>query len=177
MPRPRAALEQRTDFARDDPRGGGTLRVHLLDARREDQIGPARERIQVGVEVARVAGEVLVRAELGGIDEDRDHDRVRELACPRDVGEVAGVQRTEGGDEGDRSAGERLAHPRDRRDHGGAAGHRSMLVGAERAFSTEERTSGDTIPAGDSTPISVSTSRAWRTMDAEKLVAIATASA
>ena len=60
------------------------LRVHLGDARREqhvDALGLGRGGVTG--EVARVAGEVLVRAELQRVHEDRGDDEVVVGACRR----------------------------------------------------------------------------------------------
>ena len=53
------------------------------------------------VERARIPREVLVRAELHRVHEDRDHDEVRASPRLRDESEVAFVQRAHRGDHGD----------------------------------------------------------------------------
>ena len=57
--------------------GGEAFRIHGFDRRRPDQIGlELRKRGEIGGKGARIGAEVLVRRELGRIDEDRDDDAV-----------------------------------------------------------------------------------------------------
>ena len=72
--------------------------------------------VEVAVEVARVLVEVLVRAELQRVHEDRDDDRVGELARPLDEGEVPVVQGAQGRHERDRPPLERRPQRGDRLD-------------------------------------------------------------
>ncbi len=55
--------------------GREAMRIHLLDGRREAQIGRhAFELFEVGRQRARIFGEILARTKLRRIDEDGDDD-------------------------------------------------------------------------------------------------------
>ena len=92
VPGPDRALEHVAERARARRRPGpSAVRVHVRDAGRPDQVDAvALAQREVGVERARVAGEVLGRAELHRVDEDRrDHrralvarGRASSAACP-----------------------------------------------------------------------------------------------
>ena len=102
------AAEREADAFFIDP-GGEARRVHFLGARGEDEIdaGFAAEAALAG-EGARIAGEVFLGAELRGVHEDADGDgaaRAGELAGAGEEGEMAGVERTHGGDEDEGAGG------------------------------------------------------------------------
>jgi len=100
--RPGRPLEHLCQLADIDARAG-TGRVDVLDAGHEADVhAGSLEQCQVGRLVARVALVVLVRAELGGVDEDaRDHGRAL-LAGPVQEALMPGVQRAHRGHEADR---------------------------------------------------------------------------
>ena len=72
----------RGPFGHDAQRKAG--RIYFIDRRRPDQIdrGPS-ERGEVGLQAARIAGKILMRRKLRGIDEDRDDDAPR--SPPREL--------------------------------------------------------------------------------------------
>ena len=80
--------------------------------RPEDRAARRVQHRRVGRLAARIGGEILVRAELGRIDEDRGDDMVR--APPRlgDQRHMAGVERAHRRHEGDRAAAAREARRR-----------------------------------------------------------------
>ena len=93
--------------------GGEARRIHRLDRRRPDQVDAGfRQSRRVGIECARIAREVLVRGELRGIDEDRDHHAPRAPARQPDQRQVALMQRAHGRHERDVLA--RVAPARER---------------------------------------------------------------
>ena len=95
--------------------GGEAGRVHLLGRGGEEHVDAEGGGLGgVGRLVAGVGGEVLAGAELGRVDEERDHDDVGVGAGAAHEGQVARVERAHGGHEPDRAAGaavggERLA--------------------------------------------------------------------
>jgi hypothetical protein len=69
-------------------------RVDFLDRGREDEIRrDARQPVDVRRKRARIAREVFIRAELRGIDENRDDDAVGRPSRRLDKRQMAGVQR------------------------------------------------------------------------------------
>ncbi len=77
--------------------GGGTGRVHLVDAGYEDNIDTQRfQQRKIGLLVARVAAEILVRAELRRVDEDTGHDARACVARAAHQAGMAFVQRAHG---------------------------------------------------------------------------------
>ena len=76
--------------------------IQLFDRGSEDDVGAFGfgERA-VGVEGARIAGEVFVGAELGGVDEDADGDESARFARGANQRGMARVQRAHGGDKAD----------------------------------------------------------------------------
>ncbi len=84
---------------------------------------------------ARVAVQVLGRAELQGIHEDRYNDQVGDLAGTPHEGEVTVVQGSQRGNEGDAHAfGTGIRCSRSQLGHGFSYGngHHSMLVARRR---------------------------------------------
>ena len=70
------------------------FRIHLPDVRREDQRRAGLfEQGEVGGFVARIGGEILVRPELGWVDEDGRDDGVATRSSRVDEADMAGVQR------------------------------------------------------------------------------------
>ena len=70
------------------------FRIHLPDVRREDQRRAGLfEQGEVGGFVARIGGEILVRPELGWVDEDGRNDGVATRSSRVDEADMAGVQR------------------------------------------------------------------------------------
>jgi hypothetical protein len=54
-----------------------TMRIHRLDARREDdQIVKSAQQGEIALQIARISAEIFVLSELRRIDEDRDGDVV-----------------------------------------------------------------------------------------------------
>ena len=101
MPRSRRALERIGDGAGDDARerlggihGGGVGDEHAVDAARLGELPVARQ-------VARIPGEVFVRAELERIDENADHDTIRELTRAVHESQMAFVEISHSGNETD----------------------------------------------------------------------------
>ncbi|KEO91079.1 hypothetical protein EH32_01770 [Erythrobacter litoralis] len=85
--------------------GRETGGIHRLDARRPEQRDPfCLEHRRILGKLAGIGVEVLVRAELGGIDEDRGDDMVAMFARPADQREMPFVQRTHGRHQAHRSA-------------------------------------------------------------------------
>jgi hypothetical protein len=81
---------------RHDP-GRKSRRIHHLRGRRPDEVdGQGCKRGEVGGEGARIAAEILVRRELRGVDEDRDHGAPRPAPRRLHQREVAGMQRAHG---------------------------------------------------------------------------------
>ena len=79
-------------------------RVHDLGLRRPDEVDAGRaQRREVGLERAGIAAEVLVRSKLGRIDEDRNDHPARLGLRKTHERQMACVQRTHRGDEGDPS--------------------------------------------------------------------------
>ncbi len=80
----------------------GAARIHGLDVRRPDE-GAAflLQQLGVGRLPPGVGGKVLMRRELGRIDEDRGDDVARPAPPFRDQRHVAGMERAHGRDEGD----------------------------------------------------------------------------
>ena len=67
----------------------------------EGDVDAGRGRLgQVALEVARVLGEILLGAELGRVDEDRQHQAVAAAPALLHQRDVAGVQGAHGGHEG-----------------------------------------------------------------------------
>jgi len=107
---PRRALEHFPKPA-DVHARNRTVWVHLLDARQEGHIDAERfEHRQIGGLVARVFRVVLVRCELGGVDEDAHYDRLAFGARPSYEAGVAFMHGSHGWHEPDR--------PRQRRSRG-----------------------------------------------------------
>jgi hypothetical protein len=78
------------------------LRVHVRLGRREQHVHAfALQLLDVVLQRARVFVEVLVRAELQAVDEDRRHHRVAMLARQAHQRQVAFVQVAHGRDESD----------------------------------------------------------------------------
>jgi hypothetical protein len=117
------ALEEAGDLAPGHLHLGRAVRIHLVDTRREHDVDAAAlEQVEIGVEIARVLREILVGAELGGVHEDRDDDRLAELGGTVDEGEVTLVQSAERRHECDGGGvRERLAQSDDRLDDDGPA--------------------------------------------------------
>lgn len=103
-----------------DVRGRWQRRVHDLGRRREDGLDAAARRggrqlvvqraqlLEVSVPRLRVRVEVLVDAELGGVDVDGDVDVVRLLGGLAHEREMAVVQCAHGGDHADAPLGQHL---------------------------------------------------------------------
>ncbi len=99
-----AGPEGATKPLRDRPgidRDGEAGRVHLCQGRRIEEIAPGRSKLCriVGL-AARIAREILGRPELRGIDEEAGDDSGAKLARPRDEGEMPGMKRAHGRNEG-----------------------------------------------------------------------------
>ena len=101
---PRGAIEH-FGHATDRDVGVHAAGIHLLDRRGEDKVGPGSsgERV-VGVECARVGRQVLMGAELQGVDEDGDGDDVALRGGSANKRGVAFVKGTHRGNEPDRLA-------------------------------------------------------------------------
>jgi hypothetical protein len=98
------AVEAVGDFGNFDE-GGGAGGIHLVDGRREEDIDLfGAKQVAVGVEGARVFGEVLGGAELLRVDEDGRHHDVAGGARGMDQREMAFVERAHGGHESDGAA-------------------------------------------------------------------------
>ena len=96
MAGPRRAVERLGD-AGDGHRGGETRRIHFLDGGGEQQVAAgAGEQFGVARLAAGIGLEILVRAELRGVDEDADHDAVGMQARQLHQRQVALVQRAHG---------------------------------------------------------------------------------
>ena len=123
------AVEDRGEVAGDLDRGGGAVGVDLGDVGGEDEVDARLAgQAQVALLVARVAVEVLVRAELGRVDEEAHHDDVALGAGGAQQRDVALVEEAHRRDEADRAAfapgrgqgGAQLIDPA--HDAGGSAG-------------------------------------------------------
>ena len=80
----------------------GALGIHVWDGGEENEIDAFKfAEGAVGVEGAGIGGEILVGAELGGVDEDGDDHDVGAILRDADEGEVAIVEVAHGGDEAD----------------------------------------------------------------------------
>ena len=92
---------------RDDvDRGLDPARIHVLDAGSEEDIDLALlQHGAVAGEVTRIFGEILVGAELQGIDEKRGHDHVVLRAGARDELHVTVMQVAHCGNEADGASG------------------------------------------------------------------------
>jgi hypothetical protein len=94
MARAEFAAQSGGDAFDVDP-GRGAGRVEVGGGRREDQAGAGGfATATVVLERPRVFREILVGAELGRVDEDRDHDEGGFLLRPADEAEVSLVQAT-----------------------------------------------------------------------------------
>ena len=139
-PRPRLAggAAQDVGQACDLDRGGESVRVHLLEGRREQQVDPGRGgKLGVAALVARIALEVLARAELGRVHEQAHDHEPALVGGGAHQAQMALVQRAHRGDEPDRVPGaprgrHRGAQRRDRADgsqvHGFLHGRSSSLI-------------------------------------------------
>jgi len=99
--RPDLRFEAERRAARLDP-GGEARGVDRRALRQEEQVA-ARFREQLGVPrlLAGIALEILVRRELAWIDEDRGDYPAAMTPRLADQGEVPGMERAHGRDEGD----------------------------------------------------------------------------
>jgi len=94
-------------FAKPADRNAGreALRIHFLDHGGPEQRDVRRfeqQRILRGL--PRIGGEILVRPELGGVDEDRDDHVGGQLLGAPDQRQVPFVQRAHGGHQRDSAA-------------------------------------------------------------------------
>ena len=106
-----------------------SLRIHLVDGGREEVVRADLAKVsKIVVECARVVAEVLVRAELGGIDEDGHHGDVAGLATCTHQREVSFVEiahrghQTDGAVGGAKSVAQRRDVLGDHRGHLGEIG-------------------------------------------------------
>ena len=107
---PGLALEDVAERAGRDPDARVAVLVDDVGGRGEDEVDArGRADLQVGVEGARVAREVLAWAELQRVEEDRDDDVCGALASGADQGRVPVVQRAHGHDDGDVAVVEQAA--------------------------------------------------------------------
>ena len=91
---------------------GAAGRVHFFDGWGKDDAGTVSlSEGAVSIQGAWVAGEVLAGTELGGVDENADGDVAAGCARGTDERSVAGMERTHGGHESDRVAGEASKRP------------------------------------------------------------------
>src|SRR3954466_15049235 len=82
--------------ARYNP-GCKTVRIHCGNARRPDRVDrKLRQRRDVGLPGSWIVREILVWRELGGIDENRNHDAVGPAPGEANQREMAFVQRPHG---------------------------------------------------------------------------------
>jgi hypothetical protein len=116
--------------------GPEVLRVHLLDGRDEQIVDPRglRER-GVDLLAARVALEVLLFPELGGVDEDRGDDDVAFPPGGLEERHVARVQRAHRGDEAHALGGKCAAGLRD----GAQDLHRGLAPSSAASVSASAR--------------------------------------
>lgn len=123
------ALENARQAGDIDHQIGCAGAIHFLGGRIEDQIDTGGfAQGQIGFDRARVFGEILRRAELGGVDEETDRNVRGVFSGGCKKGKMAGVERAHGGDE--RESPELLAF--------GTAGgkgvnddHMGMVIGAD----------------------------------------------
>ena len=109
MARSKFTAELGRDAFDVDP-GRSTVRVEVGGGRREDQAGARGcAAAAVVLERPRVFGEILIRSELGRVDEDGDHDEGRFFLGPTDQAEVAFMEAAHRRHEADGLA--RLAGP------------------------------------------------------------------
>ena len=143
------ALERVADLPGRDAHLRAAVRQQLARVRREQEVGAGLvEQGEIRVQVARVAGEVLLRPELQRVHEERDDDEVGHLPRPRDERQVPVVQRAHRRHERDPTScgprcGDLRAHLRDGRDRRRHAS--SSLLPGRRALQQRplERGSGD----------------------------------
>ncbi len=77
-----------------------------MEFRRPDQIGAeGAQLLDILGLVARIAGEVLVRTELGRVDEDADHDTLAGVESALDQRQMPAVQGAHGRHQSDPIAG------------------------------------------------------------------------
>ncbi len=123
--------------------GGIAIRIDLTRGGREHQVRLTGELFKIGVQGARIGVEVLIRRELGRIDEDADHDQVRMLFGFPHQREMAPMERPQGGHHADaprRGLRQRSAQVRHGRD--GFRHARVLLCKIRMTFiSAAERTS------------------------------------
>ena len=102
VPRPGLALEHVAERAGGDAHARVALGVDDVGGRREDEVDASgRADLEVGVEGARVAREVLLGPELERVEEDRHDDvavRLAGLVDQRRVPLVQGAHRHDDGD-------------------------------------------------------------------------------
>src|SRR5438128_3501053 len=119
--------------------------IHSLGRRREDQVDTlATTDVQIGLQGARVAAEVLPRTKLRGIDEDRHDDETALRTGGADQAGMAGMQRAHGGYETQlevtvSSLADRLPHLGNGRDQ---CSHLVCPFWTSRRSSRYERRSG-----------------------------------
>ncbi len=103
---PEAILQTRRRRPGERHGGDETGGIHLLNRGREDEIRvDLRQPGAIGVEAARIAGEILMGTKLGGIDENRRDHPFGALTRRFDQREVAVMQRAHGRRQPDALAG------------------------------------------------------------------------
>ena len=104
MPGTVLALEHCAQLGHVDP-GLVAGRVHLRRGRGEDDVDAVLAgELEVASLVSRVAVQVGGLTELGGIDEEAQHDRVAPVARRGEQREVPRVEGAHGGHQADRTA-------------------------------------------------------------------------
>ncbi len=95
-----AAVEAGADFGDVDPGAAGAVGVHVGGGGGEEEVHAfGLEEPAVGFPGAGVFGQIFVRGELGGVDEEGDGDEIALCFGGADQGDVAGVEGAHGGHE------------------------------------------------------------------------------
>ena len=98
------AAKARTHPA-DRDRAGETVRIHRLDRRGPQQVCPLGfQHRRILCQLAGIGVEILVRAELGRVDEDRHRNTVGQPLCFSDKRQMPFVQRAHRGHQCQRPA-------------------------------------------------------------------------
>jgi hypothetical protein len=101
MPRARLTLQEQRDGPGADP-GVGARRIHLFDGWMEEHVDASGlQHPAIDIEGPGIAGQVLAGGELQRVDEDAGDDAAARTPSRLNQAQVAGMQRSHGGDEAD----------------------------------------------------------------------------